>query len=296
MPTFNGEPEKKKQSLERVASLEHRMQQGDERQLLFWTLHQGCDLNCTIGDCNHTFYADEIGVPAQIAYAERAFFMLLAQSDARGWPRKFVNSLPIGVELPTQWADFALTTLNASETGIINYARNRAENDAIVHGIELLERKCNEQALWDVVVQKATAALPSDRFVSEMNHDEALVTCGRRATETVLNFARSFHDPRYAGKAIESAADCARWKSYAQYVGRHDCTRDQHFSDCWGGHDYWKEEQARKKWTEIVTAGAVTADKVRNTELLRLADELVSLIRASDPVRGLARFWRDLLS
>jgi hypothetical protein len=75
----------------------------------------GCAVGCTlesirriegaktIEHSNHTLYERYLGVPMILARIEDALFEALPDEDAKTWPRRFTDAIPVGADLSMVW-------------------------------------------------------------------------------------------------------------------------------------------------------------------------------------------------
>ena len=70
---------------------------------------KGCAVACSIRSLapdddqvfynDHSLYESLLGVPQELAYLEDALFERLPVGDAKGWPKRFGEAIPVGVDL-----------------------------------------------------------------------------------------------------------------------------------------------------------------------------------------------------
>lgn len=117
MLTFHNKPELKRMLLDRLARHEEAdtLRQG----CLYWGERGGCALGCSLYDPGeprkrsqspdwHGEMARVFGIPADLARVEEILFEWLAAREARAWPRRFIEAMPVGVDpsgLAERWAN-----------------------------------------------------------------------------------------------------------------------------------------------------------------------------------------------
>jgi hypothetical protein len=98
---YHGDPAIKKTYLARVrehARLDHLVQGTG------WKNGKGCAVGCTLEAYDHARYPIELGVPEWLAHLEDGIFEELPWDDARTWPERFLDAIPVGADLePVQW-------------------------------------------------------------------------------------------------------------------------------------------------------------------------------------------------
>lgn len=114
--SWRGDPQLKEQVLARITEHERldTIIQGDHWACGVDGIWRGCTIGCSLRDPSSTEPLDDrahemmettLGVPAWLARLEDSIFEGLAAEDARAWPRRFSEALPIGVELTLDLAD-----------------------------------------------------------------------------------------------------------------------------------------------------------------------------------------------
>ena len=95
MQAFNNSKEAKLSLVDFAASRgELVSDSAQKRETIFWSQHGWCPGSYICqkeGKCKHRFYADEIGVPVAVAYAERSLFLQLPDGMARRWWKDFLQ-------------------------------------------------------------------------------------------------------------------------------------------------------------------------------------------------------------
>ena len=64
-----------------------------------WVNGKGCAVGCTLESYDHSKYPEELGLPEWLAYLEDIIFENLPNDEAKKWPRIFLGSIPVGVNL-----------------------------------------------------------------------------------------------------------------------------------------------------------------------------------------------------
>jgi len=65
----------------------------------YWQNGKGCAVGCTIYGNDHAEYERLFGIPRELAYLEDKIFESLPNSDAMGWPLRFMNAIAPGADL-----------------------------------------------------------------------------------------------------------------------------------------------------------------------------------------------------
>src|SRR5260370_1955249 len=94
MKTFKNDPMIKEKYLYRLRA--HAA--ADEIiQGTYWEDGKGCAVGCTIHGEDHYAYEQEI-CPAWLAFLEDDLFEAMDNEDAKAWPLRFMQAIPVGVE------------------------------------------------------------------------------------------------------------------------------------------------------------------------------------------------------
>ena len=108
MNSFHNDPEVKKKYLDRVIfhqKADHLVRgQG-------WEDGKGCAVGCTLENYNHAAYEKELGIPEWLAQVEDTLFEGMSEEKSRTWPEKFLEAIPIGVDLEPVKAKFLCVLL-----------------------------------------------------------------------------------------------------------------------------------------------------------------------------------------
>jgi hypothetical protein len=71
-----------------------------------------CAIGCTLGGLyDHNRYEDELGIPEVLAHLEDRIFETLPLDEARDWPVRFLEAIPVGADLSLVWPCFVLWLL-----------------------------------------------------------------------------------------------------------------------------------------------------------------------------------------
>jgi len=119
----------------------------------FESFGRGCAIGCSIESLriitkrsdldydSHTAYEELIGVPRLLARLEDGIFEGLPIEQARQWPARFAEAIPVGADLSRIWPQFAAWLLADPQDGIIKFARTDAQRTAIQHVADLYQQQ-----------------------------------------------------------------------------------------------------------------------------------------------------------
>jgi len=65
----------------------------------YWENGKGCAVGCTIHSGEHKEYERRFGIPESLARLEDFLFEKMPDKDAKTWPIRFIEAVPVGVDL-----------------------------------------------------------------------------------------------------------------------------------------------------------------------------------------------------
>src|SRR5258708_2946726 len=98
-----------------------------------------CPVGCTIHGSDHTAYEEEIGVPEILARIEDRLFEMMPLEDAKQWPVKFLEAIPVGADLSMVWPKLAVWMLADPTDGVIRFAKHDDVKKVITDVAQLYE-------------------------------------------------------------------------------------------------------------------------------------------------------------
>ena len=147
-----------------------------------WVNGKGCTVGCTLHDYDHSRYPIELGLPEWLARLEDTIFEGLPNAVAKEFPAKFLEAIPVGVDLePVKWR-LALVLL--------------AENAERVKGLEITD-ELKKQVL-DAIEQVAEVNRKAIEY-GEWNES---------AAESAARSAWSAAYIRYSEELLKLLASC----------------------------------------------------------------------------------------
>ena len=175
MLTFHNDPGIKAKYLARVKA----HQEADEIiQGHYWQNGKGCAVGCTIEGNDHKKYETELGVPRSIAYLEDRLFELISNENAKLFPYKFLDAIPVGVDLKKNniIPKFLHWLLVDEQYGVINFANTDQIKEVIINVATLIHKKINGKrvtkkqwidAAYDAARAAAYAAADAAAFAAD---------------------------------------------------------------------------------------------------------------------------------
>jgi len=302
MQAFNNSKEVKRSVVDFAASRgELVTDSAQRRETIFWSQNGWCpgsDICQKEGKCKHRFYADEIGVPVAVAYAERSLFLHLPDGVASRWWKDFLQAIPVGADLEAAqvWKQMALYVLADKEHGLLNFAVTPEHIAAIKGVIALYEQDCTDKEAWEVATDDAIIAGISRYNGGRIDASEANFQAGSEACDAAQYFASCFADQRFASEALERAGWCFRFKVYAQHMSSPPNPRAAMPVDKHGMVRLGAALLASGEWMEISEAGERLGEAARFEHYERMSKQFLQLLKDSNGVSGGRRILRQLLS
>ena len=151
-----------------LASLEAHAAADRFQRGAYWEDGKGCAVGCTLHDfrpgkeSNHNLYPELFGIPRDLAELEDAIFEGLPNGSAAEWPLRFTRAIKPGSDLTMVWHRFAAWLLTDPVDGVIRFAENDRQRDAIRNVARLHERvfggEAPKEKEWDAAWAAAWAA------------------------------------------------------------------------------------------------------------------------------------------
>jgi hypothetical protein len=166
MKSFHNKPELKEMMLEEV--LKH--QKADEIiQGSYERRGKYCAVGCSIESLNmrlgkhyshgdHSVYETELGIPKIIARLEDRIFEGLEREKAKMFPFRFIQAVPVGVDLSLVWPKFAIWLLGDEKDGVIKYVETDEQKKIIIDIVELYKRLIAGESIESLKKEFAIAA------------------------------------------------------------------------------------------------------------------------------------------
>ncbi len=165
----------------------------------YWEDGRGCGVGCTIHSNQHSAYEDELGIPILLARLEDGIFEGLPNDVAKEFPFRFLNAVPVGVDLSGVFPRFMFWLLTDETYGIYQYGSEKGKI-AIQAVADLYKRKIAGENInideWLLAKKNAdayTAAAYADAYADAYAAD---------AADTAA-YARQKHRVAQADKLIE---------------------------------------------------------------------------------------------
>jgi hypothetical protein len=186
-----------------VARVQRHAELDEIIQGTYWQNGKGCAIGCALHSGEHSRYEIELGLPTWLAYLEEGLFERMPETNAKTFPLRFLQAIPVGAELTQVRDKFQLWLLIDPEFGSINHTRVGSEQyNAVKQVAKLLEQAVNghepTECDWSAAESAAESAARS----------AAESAAGSAAWSAAESAARSA-----AGSAAWSAAGSAAWSA-----------------------------------------------------------------------------------
>ena len=253
MKSFHGNQELKDMLVEEV----HKHQKADEIiQGTYETDGKYCAVGCAIQSLNarlgktyshsdHGALETEFGVPRILWRLEDRIFEGLTKEEARLFPLKFAESIPVGADLSLVWPQFAVWILTDKKYGVIQYAKTEERKEIIKKVANLYTQVINGTPIESLnkefkaaAADAASAAYAADSAYAAASAADAAASAAYAADAAAYSAAdAAAASAAYAAYAAAYAASAA----YAAYAAA-SAARTTFYATC------------AKKLIELITA------------------------------------------
>ena len=87
---------------------------------IYWQEGKGCAVGCTIEGNDHKRYETELGIPKIIAYLEDGLFEDMSNEEAKKFPLRFLEAIPVGADLSMVFTKLVIWEWEDENHGLIN--------------------------------------------------------------------------------------------------------------------------------------------------------------------------------
>ena len=233
-------------------------------QQIYWDGSKGCAIGCVLHGDQHLAFEQQLGLPVFLAYIDEHIFERLPLEEARAWPLRFIEAVPVGVDLELVFPRF-MHWLLSDPNGMRQYAN--AETLPIIDSLVAMYARriegvpfdqCAAESAWSAATSAAESAA------------ERAWSAARRTARSAAESARS---------AAWSAAECAASAAWST-------------AESAAASDVWSAMSAARSATESAAASAAWSTESAiwsAAEIRRQADYLIALLQSyeSHPLTGL---------
>ena len=212
----------------------------------YWENGKGCAVGCTIHGSQHAKYETLLGIPRVLAHLEDSLFESLPNGEAKVWPSRFLEAIPVGADLSRVLPKFLRWLLVDDADGVVKYAKRKQTVKAIRGVALLLDRVCDGQTVtldeWRTARATATAAY-------------AAADVATYAAAADAAYAAATATDAYAAAA---AADAAAYAAYADYAAdAYAAAADAAYAADYAAARYQSRVRQSEKLLELLTAAPV---------------------------------------
>ncbi len=106
----------------------------------YWEDCKGCAVGCLTRDRRggHAEYPLYFGIPEVLAYIEDRLFEALDAADAKAWPVRFLDAIPLGADLNLAWPRFAHALLVDPVRGVLRLTRDGSSQRISIEAVAAL--------------------------------------------------------------------------------------------------------------------------------------------------------------
>ena len=169
-------------------------------QRVYWDGQNGCAIGCVLHSHDHMAYETQLGLPVFLAYMDEHIFEELPLNEATAWPLRFLEAVPVGVDLALVFPRFTHWLLSDPQ-GVRQYAD--ATTLPIIDALVTMYAQRIEGIPFDLIAAEAVAE--AARAAAWMAAGAAAGAAARAA--------------RAAAMAAEAAARAAAWMTPGAAAG-----------------------------------------------------------------------------
>ncbi len=182
---------------------------------VYWEDGKGCAVGCTIHGDDHSAYEDELGIPMLLARLEDGIFEGLPNDVAKEFPLRFLNAVPVGVDLADVFPKFMLWLLIDETHGVYQYGYEKGKI-AIQAVADLYKRKIAGEDInideWLLARKNAAAAYAADAAAYAADAAAYAADAAAYASAYAAAYAAAAAAAVAAAYAAADAYDAARQK------------------------------------------------------------------------------------
>jgi hypothetical protein len=271
MLSYHGDPAVKAAILGQLR--EH--QAADEIvQGFYWENGKGCSVGCTVHGSDHALYESLFGIPRVLAYVEDVIFEGLPAVEAKNWPVRFMEAVPVGADLSRVGWKFLAWVLRDLPALSVTRPDVRASVEQVT---AIMDRLAAGEAVPEneiAVVRRAAWAAEASAQAASAEAAWAVASAEAAAAEAASE----------AASAVSEAAEAVSWAAEASEASE---------AAAWAASVAAWAAASAVSWAVARAAGvaeaAAEAGAVRENAYWRQADKLLALVAeaGADPGRGL---------
>ena len=172
-------------------------------QRIYWDGSKGCAIGCVLHSAEHLAFESQLGLPVFLAYMDEHIFERLPLAEAKAWPLRFIEAVPVGVDLELVFPRF-MHWLLSDPDGMRQYAN--AETLPIIDSLVEMYSRRIEGVPFDAA-SAACAAASADRAAANAT---SAACAAARAASAADRAACAAWAASAACAAASAACDAAR--------------------------------------------------------------------------------------
>lgn len=145
-----------------IATMREHREHGRLVKGRYWEDGKGCAIGCMTGGRKHSSYPVKWGIPKRLAHLKEAIFERLPDDLSLAWPERFLDAIPVGVDLSLVWPRFAVWLLTDPEWGSRQFTNDEHGAQNAVDTVAALWHRVidgeNEKTLWPMFELASWAA------------------------------------------------------------------------------------------------------------------------------------------
>ncbi|SEM65659.1 hypothetical protein SAMN05192574_101357 [Mucilaginibacter gossypiicola] len=207
----------------KIADIKRHQVLDNLRQGSYWENQKGCAVTCTMFSPEdfekqtvntsdiHGRYETQLGIPRILARLEDRFFEGMTVENSKEWPLRFIEAVPVGVNLENVWRRFMAWMLADNAEGVIKFAKNDKQRKAIQDVADAFTRSITETVTYDewAQVRNDAAAAAADAAYAAAAADAAYAADAAADADAARTSARKAHFFKMSEKLLELLREAA---------------------------------------------------------------------------------------
>src|SRR5258708_28648110 len=159
----------------------------------YWRDGKGCAVGCTIHSNEHSTYESELGLPEWLARLEDRLFEGMGNGDAKTFPVRFLEAIPVGKDLETVKWRFCIYLMQGNEERVESLQLDGSLKAKVIDAIRQA-KSLFENALqtgdWDESAAESAESAAWAAWAAESAAESAAWSAARAAESAAWSSAR----------------------------------------------------------------------------------------------------------
>lgn len=181
-------------------------------QRIYWDGSKGCAIGCVLHSDEHMAFERQLGIPVFLAYMDEHIFEHLPLEEAKAWPLRLIEAVPVGVDLELVFPRF-MHWLLSDPKGMRQYADARTM--PIIESLVTLYARRIEGIPFDADAAKAATMATMAARAAEAAAWAAVMVAGPDGPDGPVEAVRSDEAAAWAAARVAEAAEAAAWAAGA---------------------------------------------------------------------------------